>query len=223
MHIPKIYLGFCALVLGASLTLQAADNPDQAAARAALEAKMKELDAQQPLPAENPTPSADNSVVMTPVSEKSNSADQAKAKKEADKKLAAQRAAEAKAEKAAAKAKAKADEQAAAAAKKADEDAARQAAKEAAAQKQADEAAAQALKVSAPSSASGSQSPSVETPPVASDYPGKNLGLNPIVVPALPISAAKQEKLDALLVKYKADQITPEEYHTQRAAILAEP
>ena len=39
----------------------------------------------------------------------------------------------------------------------------------------------------------------------------------------LPISATKQEQLQALLVKYKADQITPDEYQTQRAAILAQP
>lgn len=48
-------------------------------------------------------------------------------------------------------------------------------------------------------------------------------GFTPIVAPPLPISAAKQQQLDALLVKYQADQISPEEYHTQRAAILAEP
>ena len=47
--------------------------------------------------------------------------------------------------------------------------------------------------------------------------------MNPIPAPTLPISAAKQEKLEALLAKYKADQISPEEYHVQRAAILAEP
>jgi hypothetical protein len=49
------------------------------------------------------------------------------------------------------------------------------------------------------------------------------LGLPAIPAPALPISAAKQEQLEALLAKYKADQITPEEYQTQRAAILAQP
>ena len=45
----------------------------------------------------------------------------------------------------------------------------------------------------------------------------------PLQAPALPISATKQQRLDALLSQYKADQITPEQYHTQRAAILAEP
>ena len=53
--------------------------------------------------------------------------------------------------------------------------------------------------------------------------PGKETGFTPIVAPPLPISAAKQQELDALLAQYKADQISPEEYHKQRAAILAEP
>ena len=55
------------------------------------------------------------------------------------------------------------------------------------------------------------------------NYIGQNLGLRPIAAPALPISASKQEQLSALLAKYMADQITPEEYHRQRAAILTQP
>lgn len=38
-----------------------------------------------------------------------------------------------------------------------------------------------------------------------------------------PFSAAKQQRLDALLSRYKADAITPQEYHAQRAAIIAAP
>jgi hypothetical protein len=59
--------------------------------------------------------------------------------------------------------------------------------------------------------------------PTAANYPGKELGFQPIPAPPLPLSAAKQAQLDALLVKYQADQISPDEYHKQRAAILAEP
>jgi len=59
--------------------------------------------------------------------------------------------------------------------------------------------------------------------PEASDYAGKELGMKPIAAPALPISASKEEQLQALLAKYKADQLTPEQYHKQRAAILAQP
>jgi len=54
-------------------------------------------------------------------------------------------------------------------------------------------------------------------------FPGKELGFKPIETPALPISAAKEAQLRALLAKYKADQITPVEYQKQRAEILAQP
>lgn len=47
--------------------------------------------------------------------------------------------------------------------------------------------------------------------------------LQPITAPPLPINMSKAGKLDWLLSQYKADQITPEQYHTQRAKILAEP
>lgn len=52
---------------------------------------------------------------------------------------------------------------------------------------------------------------------------GNGPGRMQIVAPALPIGAAKAERLKALLTKYQTDQITPSEYHQQRAAILAEP
>ena len=45
----------------------------------------------------------------------------------------------------------------------------------------------------------------------------------PMVAPALPVSPSKEEKLKALLSRYLADQVTPEQYHEQRAAILAAP
>lgn len=40
--------------------------------------------------------------------------------------------------------------------------------------------------------------------------------------PALPISPAKHQRLDDLLQRYKADQITPEQYQAERARILSE-
>jgi hypothetical protein len=54
-------------------------------------------------------------------------------------------------------------------------------------------------------------------------FPGKELGFKPIEVPAVPFSTAKEAQLQALLTKYKADQIMPEEYQKQRAEILAQP
>lgn len=43
----------------------------------------------------------------------------------------------------------------------------------------------------------------------------------PAIAPAF--SGSKQGRLAALLQQYKADQITPQQYHMQRAAIIAEP
>ncbi len=41
--------------------------------------------------------------------------------------------------------------------------------------------------------------------------------------PLSPLSGSKSARLSVLLERYTADQITPREYHTQRAAIVAEP
>jgi hypothetical protein len=67
--------------------------------------------------------------------------------------------------------------------------------------------------------------PEAMSPPnqINANYPGKELGLKPIVAPPLPISPAKEAQLQGLLERYKADQITPEQYHTERAKILAGP
>lgn len=67
--------------------------------------------------------------------------------------------------------------------------------------------------------------PAAEKPlnPANVNYPGKELGLKPIEPPALPISAEVQARLQALDAKYMANQITPEEYHKQRAQILGLP
>ena len=59
--------------------------------------------------------------------------------------------------------------------------------------------------------------------PINPNSPGTELGLKPIVAPPLPISAAKEAQLQGLLERYKTDQITPEQYHTARAKILAGP
>jgi len=46
---------------------------------------------------------------------------------------------------------------------------------------------------------------------------------SPIQAPPPSISADKQQRLAELLRKYKAEDITPEEYHQQRAKIMSEP
>ena len=62
-----------------------------------------------------------------------------------------------------------------------------------------------------------------KTQPVMANQLGTQTGEMPIVAPPLPISAAKQAQLQALLERYKADLVTPAEYQAERAKILAEP
>jgi hypothetical protein len=52
-------------------------------------------------------------------------------------------------------------------------------------------------------------------------YPGKELGLQPIAAPPLPISPAQQAQLQALFERYNANAITPEQYQIEREKILA--
>jgi hypothetical protein len=53
--------------------------------------------------------------------------------------------------------------------------------------------------------------------------PGFPVTFKPIDPPQSAFSGPKSEKLAELLRKYRADQITPEEYHKQRAAVVAGP
>jgi hypothetical protein len=60
--------------------------------------------------------------------------------------------------------------------------------------------------------------PTVKIAPAVAVY----IPVNMETVPS-PFSGSKQIRLDELLRRYKADEITPQEYHTKRAAIVAEP
>jgi hypothetical protein len=51
----------------------------------------------------------------------------------------------------------------------------------------------------------------------------KGAAVQPIEAPPLPISADKQQRLQELLKKYKAEELTPDQYQKERAKILAEP
>jgi hypothetical protein len=66
-----------------------------------------------------------------------------------------------------------------------------------------------------------------EAKPVAEKPPKKAVKgaqtFPPIQGPPPTITADKQGRLAELLRKYRAEQVTPEEYHQQRAKILAEP
>ncbi len=80
-----------------------------------------------------------------------------------------------------------------------------------------------ALQGNVPSPTSMPQPVPMQPPQAANAYyPGKQLGLQPIVAPPLPISAAQQAQLQALLEKYDANVITPEQYQAARKKILAE-
>jgi hypothetical protein len=54
---------------------------------------------------------------------------------------------------------------------------------------------------------------------------GSTVGSNfiPLEGPPLPISSEKHERLNGLLQRYRADQLTPEQYQAERAKILAGP
>jgi hypothetical protein len=186
-------------------------------------------------PKVEPTPkTTDDNAVMTPVNKPVSKEDKAiakaekaaaaanakqeadqaaadlKAKKEADRKAARQTAADEAAAKAQAKAKAKADAQQAAAELKAK--------KEATAAAKA-QAGAQPAKPAAPGVAPAVKPPS----PANASYAGKTLGFKPIEAPPPPVSAQKEAELQALLARYLANQVSPEEYQKERTAILAEP
>ena len=65
------------------------------------------------------------------------------------------------------------------------------------------------------------QNPPAVSPQATPSTVKANPEFVPVVAPALPIGASQQQKLLDLLAKYKADQISPEEYHRQRAAIIS--
>ena len=56
--------------------------------------------------------------------------------------------------------------------------------------------------------------------PVFSDAPA--MAPAQLAPPPPQLSGTKQQRLDQLLSQYRADQISPQAYHEQRAKILAE-
>jgi hypothetical protein len=61
----------------------------------------------------------------------------------------------------------------------------------------------------------------VSTKPL--DHPEGGRQYQPLEGPPLPFSVEKQGKLAELLRRYRADEITPEQYHAERAKIIAGP
>jgi len=243
MQIPKLLPVVCAAVFGASgLAVLAQDNPAQAAAREALEQKISEPGTQPAQPAPPPvavTPSVaqpvqpsqlTNKVVVRPARR----ATPAPAAKPAPATqifqpvpTTADTEAQEKAKAALEQRMNELDQQSMTA------PAATPAV--APATYPATAPAAAPATVTAPPPTSAATSPAKPAPPAVKiqvtsppgpsnpGYPGRELGLKPITAPALPISPAKNAQLQGLLERYKADQITPEQYHTERARILAQP
>jgi hypothetical protein len=77
------------------------------------------------------------------------------------------------------------------------------------------------------SQAARAAQPMNQTPQMAAPAPNNSTSatptITPIEAPPLPITAAKQARLQALLEQYKADQITPAQYQAERQKILSEP
>ena len=210
MKLSKLLPVLCGFALSASLiAVRAEDNPAQAAARMALAQRLFTSSANTP---------ATNAPAMKPVSgpdakaeaKAKQDAAERKAKAEADRKLAGQKAKTESAAKQPTNSKLDAERAAlSSASKPATTNAPAASTKPVAkAKKEKKKRSADATKPENSSEA---------------NFAGKDLGLMPVPPPPPPISAGKQAQLDQLLTKYKADQVSPDEYQKQRAAILAQP
>jgi hypothetical protein len=198
MQISKFPLIFCALGLCIGLNIRAEDTPAQAAARAAMIQKMQELQGGSAPAAQNPAPAqAAPTEAAAPVVATPTPAAAAPAATTV-----------APAETPAATAPAAST---AAAVNQSGDSAAQAAARAALDAKMAELG---TLVTPAPAVVAQGKTPTART--------AAEMG-TPIVAPALPISMTKEQKLAELLSQYKADRISPEQYHEQRAAILAEP
>lgn len=83
------------------------------------------------------------------------------------------------------------------------------------------ETAPQASKVETPAAAANVQAPETQqAAPTETKAPAK--GRITFEAPASPVAGSKEQRLQQLLQQYKADQITPEKYHQERAKIIAE-
>lgn len=220
MHISKLLAVFCVSAIGtASVMAQRPDNDIQARARQQLREAMGELNGQagtnaapaptkpvvkQPAPA--PTKPAAKTPEMAPVKPKPQPQPQPNMEKPA--------------------------------AQKAPEMVKRPAGLSPDAEMRAREALHEAEMQTPPSGAPVSSGRVVQTRP-AGPAPSKGVAIrtetkpgytqappgayNPLPTPPPQLSGSKEQRLGQLLQQYKSDQITPAQYHEQRAKIMAEP
>jgi len=225
MQFSKFRPLVCAAVFCAGfIYVHAQDNPAQAAARASLDAKMRALDAQQGSTnmAAPPSDTAAQAKAMEALQEKMAELDaQQKVSSNVTAPPAvADTAAQARAMEALQEKMAELDAQQKAettAASSSSDNAAQTAARAALENK--------LRELNAQQAAMNVAKPSVAAPPpsASANYPGKELGLPPITAPPLPITAQQETELQGLLMRYEANQISPEEYQKERAKILAKP
>jgi hypothetical protein len=74
-----------------------------------------------------------------------------------------------------------------------------------------------------PVAAGGAGEPTALAPTKTTKRNQRLQSFPPLQTPPPAIGADKEQRLQELLRKYRADQITPEQYHQERAKILAEP
>jgi hypothetical protein len=194
MRISKFLLPICAAALCAGfISARAQDNPAQAAARAALMEKMDES-----APPQTPPPVLiDSSGVVNSATNVSAPPLPSAPPNSASEPMPSPPAASMESENDMAQ-------------KKAEAAARTQAKAEKRRELKAEKAAARADKKNA-----ATVQPSASQP--------ANLVLPPMVAPPLPIPLTTEQQLQALDAKYKADQISPQDYFKQREAILAQP
>ncbi len=216
MQISKLPLWICALALCGGLTLQAQDNAAQAAARAALMQKLNELSTNPPAATPSPAP-----VTVAPAAEAPAAVTPAPATETPAAATFAPTAVTS-------SAPAVAGPEAAGTVQPADT-AAQVAARAALEQKMQElqNASSAAPQTSAPVQsaparpAPAATAPAMSAPPA--NAPASVTGERTITAPAPPVSMTQQEQLDRLLRLYESNQLTPLQYHDQRAAILAQP
>jgi hypothetical protein len=221
MQISKLPLWICALALCGGLTLQAQDSAAQAAARAALMQKLNELNTNPPAATPSPAPATPAPVTVAPAAV-------------ATPAPATETPAAATFAPAAVTSPAPAVASPEATGTVQPGDTAAQAAARAALEQKMQElpsGSSAAPQTSAPVQSAPARPAPVATAPAMSappanapaNAPANVTGERTITAPAPPISMTKQEQLDRLLTLYKSNQLTPLQYHDQRAAILAQP